>query len=202
MKKIITSLFEKAKKSNLVLVYWKLAGRKLPPPHVYKQSVIKKLAKEFDIEILIETGTYKGDMIEALKKRFKKLTSIELSEFYFKNATKKFSKDGHIKIIHGDSGKEIKKLLKTLKKPALFWLDGHFSGGKTAKTKVNTPVMEELKAIFNHSLDSHVVLVDDARLFNGKEDYPKVNEIRKLLKGIGYQLVVKDDIIRITPLKS
>lgn len=202
MKKIINSIFEKAKKSNLVLVYWKLTGRKPPPPHVYKQSVIKKLAKEFNIEILIETGTYKGDMIEALKKKFIKLTSIELSEFYYKNAVERFKQDKHVNIVLGDSGKEIKKLLKSLKTPALFWLDGHFSGGKTAKTKVNTPVMEELIAIFKHKNQSHVILIDDARLFNGNDDYPKMSQIRKLLKGLKYNLEVKDDIIRITPLKS
>lgn len=202
MKKIITNLFEKAKKSNLVLVYWQLTGRKLPPPHVYKQSVIKKLAKEFNIEILVETGTYKGDMIEALKKRFKKLTSIELSEFYFKNATVKFKNDSNVNIINGDSGKEIKKLLKGLSSPALFWLDGHYSGGKTAKTKLNTPIVEELVAILKHKTKEHVVLIDDARLFNGKDDYPKISQIKKLLKGLKYDIEIRDDIIRITPSKS
>lgn len=202
MKKIITNLFEKAKKSDFVLVYWKLTGRKLPPPHVYKQSVIKKLAKEFGLDILVETGTYKGDMIEALKKRFKKLISIELSEFYFQNATQRFREDNHVEIINGDSGKEVRKLLKKLSSPALFWLDGHYSGGKTAKTKLNTPILEELGGILSHKIQKHVVLIDDARLFNGKDDYPKVSQIRKLIGGLPYRLVVKDDLIIIRPSKG
>ena len=84
MRKAVSNLFDKAKKSNAVLVYWKLTGKKIPPPHVYKQSVIKKLAREYKIDEIVETGTYKGDMIEALKSKFRRLTSIELSEFYFK----------------------------------------------------------------------------------------------------------------------
>ncbi len=202
MKKVINNLFEKAKKSDFVLVYWKLTGRKLPPPHVYKQSVIKKLAKEFGLDILIETGTYKGDMIEALKKKFKKLISIELSKFYFQNATQRFKEDNHVEIINGDSGKEVRKLLKKLSSPALFWLDGHYSGGKTAKTKLNTPILEELGGILSHKIQKHVVLIDDARLFNGKDDYPKVSQIRKLIGSLPYRLGVKDDLIIITPSKG
>lgn len=200
MRKVVNDFIEKLKKSDIVLAYWKLTGRKLPPPHVYKQSVIKELAKKFGIEEIVETGTFKGDMIEALKKRFKKLSSIELSEFYYKNALVKFKKDKHVNIIWGDSGREIKKMLKTLKNPVLFWLDGHFSGGKTAKAKVNTPVLQELESILKHKVKNHIILIDDARLFNGKDDYPKMSHIKKMIKGMNYQLNVKDDIIRITPI--
>ncbi len=202
MRKAVSNLFDKAKKSNAVLVYWKLTGKKIPPPHVYKQSVIKKLAREYKIDEIVETGTYKGDMIEALKSKFRRLTSIELSEFYFKNAVQKFKNDSNVFIILGDSGKEIKRLLKVLKSPALFWLDGHFSGGKTAKAKINTPVFQELESIFNHEIKNHVILIDDARLFNGKDDYPKMNQIRKMLRDLSYELKIKDDIIRIIPIKS
>lgn len=202
MNNLISNFVNKAKRSPAVLIYWKISGSKIPPPHIYKQFVLKKYAKDFSLKSLVETGTYKGDMIDALKKTFDKLTSIELSEFYYKNAVNKFKSDKHISIVLGDSGKEIKKLLKELKAPALFWLDGHFSGGKTAKTKVNTPVIDELKAILSHKLPGHVILIDDARLFNGREDYPKVNQIRKMIKGLKYNLEVKDDIIRITPAKD
>lgn len=196
---IIQTFLEKIKKSPLVLLYWHIGGRKLPPPHIYKQKVVKQYGKKFNIPILYESGTYKGDMVYGMRNKFKKIISIELSNYYFEYAVKRFKSNKNITIIKGDSEKEIKKFLKSFKESCIFWLDGHFSFGRTAKSKVNTPIVNELKTILSHRIKTHVVLIDDAREFKGKNDYPKLNKIKKMLKGSNYSMEVKHDIIRITP---
>lgn len=98
-----------------------------------------------------------------------------------------------------NSIESIKKYLKLLKEPSIFWLDGHYSEGNTAKSKTHTPIVSELKSILNHRIKNHVILIDDARYFTGKDGYPKVNELKKMLENSNYSLSIKDDVIRITP---
>ena len=182
------------------LAEWERNGRPIPPPHIVKQMAIEEYRKKFHTEILVETGTYMGDMVEAQRDQFKKIYSIELSEKLFNKAQKRFKDHLHIKIVQGDSGTVLNKLISEIGKPALFWLDGHYSGGITAKGEKECPVPEELKIILKSPL-SHIILIDDARLFNGTHDYPTIDQIEEIIKANNVQYLVetKDDIIRLTP---
>lgn len=197
--RMIINLVEKAKKSPLVLLLWYLNGKKLPPPHIYKQKVVSSYGKNFGINNFYESGTFKGDMVHGMKDKFKKITTIELSDLYFRKAKERFKKNKHIEIIKGDSEKEIKKFLKKIKSSCIFWLDGHYSYGNTAKGKLNTPIISELKTILDHKTKSHVILIDDARCFTGKDDYPTIHQLQKSLKNSNYLLERENDIIRIVP---
>lgn len=53
-------------------------GKPIPPPHLIKQETVKEYAHKFSIDILIETGTYLGDMVFAMKDVFSQIYSIEL----------------------------------------------------------------------------------------------------------------------------
>jgi hypothetical protein len=114
-------------------------------------------------------------------------------------ATKKFEKEKHISLYLGDSGEQIGNVLALLRSPCLFWLDGHYSEGFTAKGKLNTPIIEELTQIFAHPIKTHVILVDDARCFTGKDDYPTLEYLREFVKrhNPNLQFTVEHDIIRI-----
>lgn len=182
------------------LAEWEKNGRPSPPPHIVKQMAIEECQKKFDLKILVETGTYLGDMVEAQRNRFEKIYSVELSKKLFQRATKRFKPYSHITILNGDSGIVLNKLLSGIDKPALFWLDGHYSEGITAKGTKECPVVEELEAILKSDL-YHIILVDDARLFNGTRDYPTLDEIKQIFKKNNrvYSLTVKDDIIRLIP---
>jgi hypothetical protein len=81
--------------------------------------------------------------------------------------------------------------------PALFWLDGHYSAGITARGSLETPVQRELEIILA-SANDHVILVDDARCF-GTGDFPTLDAVRALVAELrpGWTCVVNDDIIRI-----
>jgi tetratricopeptide (TPR) repeat protein len=161
--------------------------------------VVKEYARRFCIRTFVETGTFQGAMIRATRQSFDRIYSIELDENLYQRAKKEFSSFDHITIIHGDSSEVLPVLLAEIVEPCLFWLDAHFSGGITAKGTLLTPIKQELIHIFTHPIKDHVVLIDDARLFNGQNDYPTLEELRHLVlnrlpDGI---LVVEDDIIRI-----
>jgi hypothetical protein len=180
------------------LLEWHYGGCENPPPNTVKQITIAYYQTKYSIPILIETGTYLGDMVEAQKNRFTKIVTIELSEKLFHDAKKRFSKDGNVTVVHGDSGRVLYEVLKDIKSPAIFWLDGHFSGGITVKGDKECPIFEEINAIFTTSDFNHILLIDDARLFVGHGGYPTIEELTKLIKtkNVKYQEEVKNDIIR------
>jgi hypothetical protein len=174
-----------------------------------KRILIKEYRLKNNSKIFIETGTFLGDTIDLLKNDFEKLISFELSEELAIKAKKRFTNDINIKILHGDSGKLLANVLNEISDPCLFWLDGHYSSEfwigdefiRTAKGDKDTPILEELKAILKHPIKNHIILIDDARCFTGKGDYPKIREIKKKIKDSNpnYHIKVKNDIIRISP---
>ncbi len=188
-------------KQKWELSKWEKLGRPFPPPHLIKQRTIKDFANKYKLKVFIESGTCYGDMVEAMKNHFSQIYSIELSNDLYIAAKGRFSAYDNIKILHGDSGIEIGNLLSSLDQPALFWLDGHYSGGITAKGDKDTPIFEELNHIFSHHENGHVVIIDDARCFGTDPAYPSIEEIANFLKekSPNYIIDVKNDSIRITP---
>jgi len=186
---------------NQILQQWERAGKPMPPPHQVKQLAIEIYAGKYSCKILVETGTYLGDMMQAQKENFEKLYSIELSKELWERAVNRFRKDPNVEIINGDSGKVLFTLVPAFREPVLFWLDGHYSGGITAKGETECPVFLELDAILIPGAPKHVILIDDARLFNGTNDYPTITQLEEYLgrKNMNHQLEVRDDLIRITP---
>jgi len=180
-------------------VRWKKNGLPLPPPHVFKQGIVKDYAKTHQCRIFFETGTYKGDMIWAVKDNFQIIYSIELDQSFYLRALQRFCKEKHVTLLQGDSAKLLPSLLKRVSDPCLFWLDAHYSGANTARGESMTPILEETKAILSHHVQNHVILIDDAREFTGRGDYPSLEELKKVVLGIRPELMmlVELDIIRI-----
>jgi len=140
-----------------------------------------------------------GDMINAVQERFDNIMSIELSDQLCRRARHQFRGLLHVKILQGDSGEILPQVLTEIDTRCLFWLDGHYSGGVTAKGATDTPIMRELTAILAHRIKEHVVLIDDARCFDGSNDYPTLEEIRKYveLRGPEYDWSACGDVIRL-----
>ncbi|MBP1672908.1 MAG: hypothetical protein H6Q25_723 [Bacteroidetes bacterium] len=177
---------------------WNENGCPVPPPHIIKQMTIQEYQKQTQYKVLVETGTYMGDMVEAQKRIFRAIFSIELGIDLFNKATKRFKNDKNVTIVQGDSGKILPKIVLTLNEPAIFWLDGHYSAGITAKGEKDCPIFEELDAIFDSQKNNHILLIDDARCFNGEGDYPTINQLTDYIKNKNekYHVEVKHDIIR------
>ena len=182
-------------------IEWYLKDKHTVTPHPIKQAVVKYYKRLYNPHILIETGTYMGTMIDATKNSFRQIYTIELDKKLYNRAKNKFNKFKHIKVFWGDSGKVLPKLLENIKEPALFWLDAHFQKGTTKGFK-ETPITEELNSILNHKIKNHIILIDDAEAFSGKNHYyPSRNFLKRHIAKSHPNLFydMKYNIIRITP---
>ncbi|HVF48706.1 MAG TPA: hypothetical protein VNA19_01390 [Pyrinomonadaceae bacterium] len=180
------------------IVRWNLRGKPVPPPHVVKQLAIKQYQKRFNLGVFVETGTYLGEMVEAMRARFRKVYSVELSAELCARAREMFARYPHVEILQGDSSDMLPLILGRIVEPALFWLDGHFSGGFTAQGPLDYPILKELEHIRRHEIKNHVILIDDARLFEGTPNAPAKEQVLARLREINpaYIIEEKDDIIR------
>ncbi|NJL30695.1 MAG: class I SAM-dependent methyltransferase [Phycisphaerales bacterium] len=161
---------------------WEKKGQPLPPPHLRKQQVLLEYANRYQLRVLVETGTYRGDMIQAMLPHFDRLYTIELSPDYHRSAVRRFRNAPQVQLILGDSRNELPAVLRQINQPALIWLDGHYSGGRTAKGISDSPVLEELRHVFQTSSTGHVMIIDDAHLFGIDPDYPSTEQLEDFLR--------------------
>ncbi len=180
-------------KRSAFISKWEKQGKPVPPPHHYKQFIVEYISKEKNLNILIETGTFRGEMIEAQRKNFGHLYSIEYDEVLYKKAVKYFDSFNHITIYQGDSAIMLPQVLKDINEPVLFWLDGHWCGEGTGLSEMECPVLEELKFIFKHFIPGSYILIDDARCFVGKNDYPTIKELADFV--FAYNPVLKVNVL-------
>lgn len=167
---------------NYMQLFLWLNGKSTQSPRLIKQKIIRDYANKNSIRTFIETGTYLGETVNAIRNTFSTIYTMEIDEKLYRRARKKFAGVSKIKIYSGDSGELLPKILKKINKPCLFWLDAHFSAGITSKGEKYTPILEELNCILSHQERSHVILIDDAEYFNGKGDYPTIKSLRDLVK--------------------
>ncbi|HEY6250164.1 MAG TPA: hypothetical protein VI685_09390 [Candidatus Angelobacter sp.] len=183
--------------------YWKLRGQPVRSPHLVKQRAVRDYAEKFGLRTLVETGTYYGEMVAAMKNRFAQIYLVEFDHQLAQRALKKFSRWPHIHILEGDSQQVVPDLLKKFNQPALFWLDAGYygwAGLQGDKQRLTT----ELEAILRHPVKGHVILMDDARGLNGQNGSPTVEQLKQRIESQfpGRQVEVKHDILRITPASA
>ena len=106
-----------------VALQWRLSGRPLPPPHVVKQLVVLRYQQARKFSTFIETGTFTGEMVAAMRPHFQRIVSIELSPEIHRAAVQRFAGDPGIELLSGDSALMLPRVLERLGDPALFWLD-------------------------------------------------------------------------------
>jgi predicted O-methyltransferase YrrM len=176
---------------------WERAGRPDPPPDHIKHGIIRSYAQRFGLHILVETGTFVGDTPAALQDDFERIFTIELDHRLSAAARRRFRHQPRITVIQGESGVVLGELSRSLPEPVLFWLDGHWSGGVTARGPEESPILREAATILSRSNPGDVLLIDDARLF-GIASYPSVEEVRRLIIGgqQDWDVYVENDIIR------
>jgi hypothetical protein len=131
-------------------IEWRRAGKPLPAPACIKHDVIKSYAKHFGCRYFLETGTYLGDTVYAMRRHFLKLYSIEIDPILFHRAELRFSDEKKIALLQGDSATELPKALGLINEPCVFWLDGHWSGGITGRGDKETPILEEFVSVLGH----------------------------------------------------
>ncbi len=181
---------------------WLAEGRPSPPPAAVKTRNLLTLADLFGIDTLVETGTYRGDMIAATLHRFERIYSIEIDPALAKAAQTRFRHAGKVEILEGDSAKLLPGIIRELRGPALFWLDGHYSGKGTGKGETDTPILAEVETIAALRQNrADIVIVDDARLFGRLPAYPQQDDFVEILRTkFGGQVLVADDSFFVLPM--
>lgn len=170
------------------------------------EALTERLATEAGITTFVETGTFQGRTTAWAAERFGRVVTIEADPDLYRNAAERFREVPNVTVLHGDSGRLLGEVVASLTEPALFWLDAHWSGPGTAGESAECPVLEEIAAI-DAGLPSHLVLVDDARMFlqpphplHNADDWPDIATMVHALKKArpeDYVGVIEDVILRV-----
>ncbi|HVU33137.1 MAG TPA: FkbM family methyltransferase [Opitutaceae bacterium] len=181
------------------------------PGGALRVEFLRELAARLPITTFVETGTYLGESTAAAAAVFPQVETIELSSDLAAKAIARFRENERVRVHQGDSATMLRQIIATLRGPTLFWLDGHYSEGITARAAGNTPILEELDAIRSAGLRDAVILVDDLRLFDrptgavasgsSLTGYPTANELHHAVLAIdpGYQFFVYGDVALAVP---
>ena len=174
------------------------------PPFEVKENLIARRAREHGLRVLVETGTFNGEMLARQLQNFKQLVSIELDEALFQAARRRFAAHPQVRLICGDSGVKLAEAVKDLNEPAMFWLDAHYSFGITAGRGTDAPIFKELLCLTGRRQFRDAILIDDARLFGFDFGYPSLRKIKKFatLHWPDHDFYVESDIICVVPVAN
>lgn len=121
----------------------------------------KVLEPYSNCEYFIETGTHKGDGVQAaLDVGFDNVWSIDLPGPENERTAKRFAGNRHVKLFIEDSRQFLRRIVT--QHTSVFWLDAHACGG--AGSYDDVPLLEELEIIASYPNKSHTILIDDVRL--------------------------------------
>mgnify|MGYP001307768361 CR=1 FL=1 len=155
---------------------------------------LKKLQSNYkEYPNFIETGTFMGETILHMEQYFLNLYSIELKKEFYENIKKNY-KGNKINFYLGDSSYVLKEILPNITNKSIFFLDGHWSSGITARGLKDTPLYEELISIMSNHTNEAIIIIDDVRLFgkgpnNGESecDWEDINT-KKIISILGDRL--------------
>jgi hypothetical protein len=163
-----------------------------------KRRLLAWYGRRYGCDTFVETGTYRGDTVAALRQRFDALWSIELDPGLAQAAARRFANAGNVMILCGDSAELVPLLAAGMnRRRVLWWLDAHYSGGITAGG--DSPLCAELAALRERAGAGVVILIDDARLFGRDPAFPELGSVRQWADENGMRCAVGGDVIRLTP---
>lgn len=148
----------------------------------FSRDLMQLCARRTDV--FVETGTHKGNTSAMAAEFFREVHTIELDDFLFAQAVKRFAEVPRVKVWHGNSAYALTGIMLTLpSKRCTFWLDAHPMGG--ANTDGTNPIELELEAIGRYSTGPDIILIDDLPEFeSGAPGYPSVQQLRELIWAI------------------
>ncbi len=175
-------------------------------------NLVAALKSKLSLNVLVETGTFKGDTVAEFQSSFDNIISIELSESLWNDAATRFNSYPNIRILQGDSGTTLHELQQELQSlGVLYWLDAHWCVATgTAGERSQCPLLEELHAIGKLNPES-AVLIDDARLFLAPplapheiSHWPSFHQVITFLMTMSeeHELMVINDVIAFFPRRA
>jgi hypothetical protein len=190
----------KRRKDDAEVRAWQGSKQELTP-QALKRQMIRRLANDNSLGVFVETGTHYGHTVSSCIGLFREIYSIEYDRTLFEHCVRRFSLERTVKLLHGNSAALLPGIVGELKRPAMFWLDAHYSGDGTGRADLDTPICQELKAIAESSVQHHVILIDDARCFDGTHDYPTLHGCQDIAKSLfpDHSFSVRNDVIMVLP---
>jgi hypothetical protein len=171
-------------------------------------QLILNLKKFYNIETLVETGTYRGVTTAWAAEHFRSVITIDISLEYIKETQSSLASQTNIEYIHDDSRSALIACMSRISGNALFWLDAHKGGGYFGQDD-DCPILEEILAIHKFEND-YIILVDDARAFLfppqppfDHTKWPDIALVFDHLNLLGKRfIIIVEDIIISLPLKD
>ena len=158
-------------------------------------TFLTSYAQRINAELCIETGSFLGDTTASLSLVCKRVVTVEVVRDLYENVKSRFDDQQHVTALHASSAEILninsphRPLLATSTTGSALWfLDGHYSGGLTGSTDDDdgaggkNPIYKELEFILetrfgvggeedqaDKSFDLHgdVIIIDDARTYKG-----------------------------------
>jgi len=171
------------------------------------KELVIKLKDRYNLQTFIETGTYQGATAIWASYHFKEVITIERSKEVYEATVSKYGTVSNINFVLGNSRAILKAQIPQLTRPALFWLDAHWSGGETYGENDECPLIEEINTI-SESEYEHFIFIDDARLFCSPpprphriEQWPSIDKVIYALNSDThkYYIVIIEDAIVAVP---
>jgi hypothetical protein len=164
-------------------------------------------------EVWIETGTYRGDSIEAaLREGYAYIRSVEFLADWASQAQVRFSPQPNVTIVQGSSPERLPGLIEP-ERGTTFWLDAHFQGGPASEQDPRygeCPLLAELAVIRAAPwVRLPILAIDDAHMFFAdtlpagftRAHWPSLEQIRGALLP-GYQVDIENNVVWAIPLSQ
>ncbi len=152
--------FVRNAKINFGKIIWKFAPYRYPlHGDVVSIKLFKEIVEEFDIDTIVETGTFRGFTTGLLASMFPKIKiyTCEINGFNYLQAKKNLAQYKNVHVFKGTSPQFLSHLLdnKKISNNTLFYLDAHWLD--------DWPLEEEMK-IISTRLKNAVVVIDDFKV--------------------------------------
>ena len=159
------------KYGDATLSEWVAVGRPHPPPHSYKEALVREVAQKLSIRRFVETGFGWGRMVRAVIDDFDEVVSIESDQKLYLDGVEEFKDQQNVRLFRGDSCVLLPAIILELDGSCLFWLDAHDAGGSL--------VLSEIAAVLSRgkSGDGDVVMIDDVRCMGTEPGWPTLSEV-------------------------
>lgn len=159
------------------------------------KDLLLKWKREFGLEQLIETGTFKGETTSWAANHFESVTTVEFSNELYKQTSQKYSHLTNIDFQYGDSAEVLEEIAPQLDESVVFCLDAHWCAGvdETAGEDDQCPLEDELYAIAESDYP-HFIAIDDAKVFlsppshpRDRSQWPAITDIVDILNTNGHE---------------
>ena len=161
------------------------------------------LRDQLGAQDFVETGTNVAGTVAWAGRNFPRAISIEADPHFHALARARLASAANVELRLGESQAELVPVIAALRRPALVWLDAHWSGEGTAGEAMECPLLDEI-AVVDAGEFQHAILIDDARLFlnpppppHKADQWPTIGAIVDLLRAryTDAFVTVTDDVI-------